>query len=268
MCRRPTYLQGLTEFFNRLYDGTRLESNTKQSGLVRVEDHYVSLAMATTDEGFRVSVTDEILRNGFLNRFVPLIGEGNPEPRRPMAAKNTALKELKTRLDKLNRTEVSFRHSERAALLASEAVQSLGNFDGWLTVRAEEHTLQVADLLSLDRQFDLQSECRRVSVEVAESDVLLAREFVTSALISFQNLVKITRIPHGALAQLYQFVHNLHLRHESRFTKVDALRALSEFRATEVENAINTAQEAGYIVSKLNKREGIIYKILYDPFRL
>ena len=269
MCRRPSYLQGLTEFFNRLHDCAPLEHNTKKDGLVRIEGHYVSLAMATTDEGFRSSVTDEMLRNGFMNRFIPLIGEGSSRPRRLQEGGTSALKELKARLERLKQASVSFKHSDRTAHLASEVTASVRELDNWLTVRAEEQTFQAADLLALDGQFSGRaSRHGEIEVEVREGNVIHGREFVAQALTEFQNLVRISRMLPGALLCLYQTIHSLRSNHVSRFTKAEVLKKSQGLLAREVENALDTAQEAGFIKAKFNERKGIVYTILEDPFRM
>jgi len=267
MCSRPSYLQGLTEFFNRLHDCTPVENNTKRDGLVRVEEHYVSLALATTDEGFRASVTDEMLRNGFVNRFLPLIGVSTSRPRGLQEGKSSTSKELVSKLERLKRTNVSFKHSDRTALLASEVAASVRGLDTWLTVRAEEQTLRIADLLALDGQCsNLNGKRGDVEVEVTEGDTIRAREFVAQTLTEFQNLVRIAWMPPGALQSLYQTIHKLRSNHSSRFTKADILKASQGLQVKEVENALDTAQEAGFIKAKFNERKGIVYTILEDPF--
>jgi len=146
---------------------------------------------------------------------------------------------------------------------------SVRGLDNWLTVRAEEQTLQVADLLALDGQFSGRASGHgEIEVEVAEGDVIRGREFVAQALTEFQNLVRIARMPPGALLSLYQTIHGLRLRHQSRFTKADVLKTSQGLLVREVENALDTAQEAGFIKAKFNERKGIVYTILEDSFRI
>ena len=205
-CQRPGYLEGFSEFCNRVYDRSRLELNTRKSGLIQVGDHYVSLVLSTTDEGFRASVSPEMLRNGFMGRFLPLIGESVPRPRSLSGPDPTKSKGLKARLERLNGANVAFKHSERTASLAS-SITSIVGLDDWLAARAEEHVLQVADLFALDRSVPLHLLTdNEITIEVTESDVLRGKEFVSAALSGFQRLVRITRIPHGALLDLYQSI--------------------------------------------------------------
>jgi hypothetical protein len=208
-----------------------------------------------------------MLRNGFMGRFIPLLGEGSNKPRRATKAGVTTPKKLAARLERLGRAKVAFSHSNKTAILANEVTQSTKGLDSWLTARAEEHVLQVADILVLDRQFR-KSTSTHVKIKVTEADVLQAREFVVQALTGLQSLVKTTRIPPGGLLSLYHMIHNLHLEHSMTFTKAQVFKTLLGFKATEIESAINTAQEARFIRAKYSERRGIVYRVLEDPLRI
>ena len=267
-CQRPGYLEGFSEFCNRLYDRSLLEQNTEKHGLVKVENHYVSLILSTTDEGFRASVSPEMLRNGFLGRFLPLIGESVPQPRRIKEPKQIELKGLKSKLEELGEAEVSFNHSEENAMLASTISYQKG-LDDWLAARSEEHVLQIADLLALDRSMPqtLRS-TEKISIVVTEDDIVRAKMFVSAALASFQSLVRVTKFPHGPLLDLYQGIHNLRSEGRTKFGKGEILRLLSGVQTTAVEDALETAHASGFIRVTFEGRRGIVYRILDDPLQL
>jgi hypothetical protein len=178
------------------------------------------------------------------------------------------LKELRSKLEGLGGAEISFKHSERTALLASTISHQKG-LDDWLAARAEEHVLQIADLLALDRSMRRTLYgAEKISIIVTEDDILRAKMFMSAALVSFQSLVKITKIPHGPLLDFYQGIHNLHSEGRTKFTKGEMLRALPGAQTTAVEDALETAQAAGFIRATFSERKGIVYMILNDPLRL